>query len=109
MIFFKIDYTFSPPAIHRFDGKKYESSHLNQGQPNSTIKFESIPLIILLTSMATLLPWNFFITPFAYWMMKFQRSDVVAIEDVEETATSTTPPITETSTLKFSSKIDILN
>ena len=25
--------------------------------------------------MATLLPWNFFITPFAYWMTKLQRSD----------------------------------
>ena len=78
------------------------------GQPNFTIKFESIPLIISLTSMATLLPWNFYTTPFAYWMMKFQQSDVPAIEDIEETATSTTP-ITETSTLKFSSKFDILN
>ena len=25
--------------------------------------------------MATLLPWNFFITPFAYWMTKLQKAD----------------------------------
>ena len=25
--------------------------------------------------IATLLPWNFFITPFAYWMTKLQRTD----------------------------------
>ena len=29
----------------------------------------------LLFRMATLLPWNFFITPFAYWMTKLQRVD----------------------------------
>jgi len=28
-----------------------------------------------LLGMATLLPWNFFITPFEYWMTKLQRSD----------------------------------
>lgn len=28
-----------------------------------------------LLGMTTLLPWNFFITPFAYWMTKLQRSD----------------------------------
>ena len=38
-------------------------------------------------SMATLLPWNFFITPFEYWMTKLQRSDWKnATTVVEETS-----------------------
>ena len=37
-------------------------------------KFQNLRFIINLR-MATLLPWNFFITPFAYWMTKLQRPD----------------------------------
>ena len=39
--------------------------------------------------MATLLPWNFFITPFAYWMTKLQRSDW-------QNHTTTVPELTTT-------------
>ena len=41
--------------------------------------------------MATLLPWNFFITPFAYWMTKLQKSDwmnTTVTEPEPETYTS---------------------
>ena len=41
-----------------------------------------------LISMATLLPWNFFITPFEYWMTKLQRSDWKNATTVVEETTS---------------------
>merc|ERR1712131_31810 len=36
---------------------------------------KSLYLGFYFLGIATLLPWNFFITPFAYWMTKLQRTD----------------------------------
>ena len=49
--------------------------------------------------MATLLPWNFFITPFAYWMTKLQRSDWQNHTTTVPELTTTTAPITNVSVL----------
>ena len=47
--------------------------------------------------MATLLPWNFFITPFAYWMTKLQRSDWQNHTTTVPELATTTAPITNVS------------
>ena len=55
------------------------------------------PIMISLHRMATLLPWNFFITPFAYWMTKLQRSDRQNHTTTVPMLTTTTAPITNVS------------